>query len=372
MITLYKDVHDLAHDTPHSRTAHISQIKIVDGLLALDGCPIYDRLLINGSLDLTGNQDIVRLPDVLGIQGHLTLKGCTNLKSIGRQIIINGAVDITETHAESLPDVLVAMSLDMSGTEYAKIPGDLRCLGLNVNGCSKLESIEGVEIDQLDAIGCASLHKIASSSIDMIHLGKAPIIELGPDLTCKHLEVRHCANLMTIPAEMGLDRVLIIESCRRLRPLPPIEPKSMMVLDGIHYKDSGILCSWITKSEAAWAIGRELREVMPHYLLRDHPIMRRPVKSISRHEFNGENMAIAGMSSISLVSNADLARNAMEDRISPHMIPEALLELDHKPAKSANLPALVGSAKSVRKPKVLSHERRMAAKSRRALAKFLS
>lgn len=344
-----------------------SRITVVDGLLAVDGRPVYDALYVDGNIDLAGNLEIIRLPDALAIMGHINLNGCSNLKAMPKHLMVSGCVDLRGTAADKLPDVLIADGdVDMRDTLYSVLPGRMSSGRLKADGCTKLKEVDGQHFAELSAKSCVALHRIANACIDFIVISDAPIIELGPNLVSKQLEIRDCDNLMSIPDDMGLPHHLIIRNCGRLRPLPASIWPMMLVINGLHFGQSGVLCPWITKQEEAMMIGRELREVMPHYLLRDHPVMRRQVKAIVRHEFNGENMQIVGRSSIRLVDAHDMARNEMEDRCAPHTIPQFLLD----EAGASNLPAIAGPTPTVRKPKVLGHERRFQAKSRKRLAKF--
>jgi len=364
----YDKITNAMQDVAPRYVVESTNLTIVDGMLAADGQPVWEQLIVDGDLNLEGNLDIVRLPDRLYVKGDLILKGCRELRKLPDAMMVHGSVDLTATDAERLPDAILAeFNVDLSGTDYSAAPGAVQCRGLDLDGCAKMEALENVKALEVSAKGCKALHRIENFETDILMLEDAPIITLGPNIKARHLDLARCHNLMEIPANMGLTAVLTVKDCKRLRPLSPDVWPYMIIIDALHFGTSSVICPWVTRQEAAAYMGRELRELMPHYFMRDHPIMRRTIQRVYRWDENDDTLSMAGRCSVKFQSDKDIARNCRQDSQEPFAVP-AWLNDDSLADES--LPMITGGERAVaaiankpkrlasrRKSKILSHER---------------
>ena len=72
-----------------------------------------DNLKVGGELNLYKCENLIFLPDNLRVGNDLDLYGCKNLTSLGDNLSVKGDLDLRGTSIESLPDYLV-----VKGTVY--------------------------------------------------------------------------------------------------------------------------------------------------------------------------------------------------------------------------------------------------------------
>jgi hypothetical protein len=187
-------------------------------------------------LDLSGNQDLVELPDGLAVE-TLLLRGCTRLARLpdGLQVRFLNAVDcpgltglprglacdtlkLHGTRVRTLPDDLqVSYLLDLTDCpELTHVPAGLRVGWHNVpqgtptggalilRRCTALESLpDGLDVCLLDVRGCTRLagwpHG-ATGRIGRLRAGGCSSLETLPLLRgISHLDVTDCTTLSLLP-----------------------------------------------------------------------------------------------------------------------------------------------------------------------------
>ena len=122
----------------------------------------YDKIVVDGSLDFAGRNQITILPDNLSVvdnldlrltpiislgdnlfvRGNLDLYHCKNLASLPDNLSVGGWLYLNGTPITSLPDNLhVGGNLDLAGTQITSLPDNLHVGGyLNLIG-TKITSL---------------------------------------------------------------------------------------------------------------------------------------------------------------------------------------------------------------------------------------
>ncbi len=87
----------------------------------------YEKIVVDGSLDFAGRNQITSLPDNLHVGGYLGLDGCKNLTSLGDNLHVGNDLDLRGTSITSLPDNLhVGGNLDLYHCKnLASLPDNL-------------------------------------------------------------------------------------------------------------------------------------------------------------------------------------------------------------------------------------------------------
>jgi hypothetical protein len=108
----------------------------VDGHLSLRGCSqltkLPDNLHVEGSLNLRDCKQLRGLPDNLYFDGTLDLRDCSQITKLPKYLYVNRTLALDGTNITELPDDLhVTDSLIIVGTSIKEIPNKLY-VGLNL------------------------------------------------------------------------------------------------------------------------------------------------------------------------------------------------------------------------------------------------
>ncbi len=187
-------------------------------------------------LDLSGNQDLVELPEGLRVD-KLFLRGCTRLARLPEGLDVSFVTVANCTGITSLPNGLTCHTLNLQGTGVRSLPDDLRVIArLDLTDCRELTRLPaGLRVGWLDlrpemATGgalilrrCTALECLPNG-LDVCHLdvrGCTALLGWPDDATVRvaRLFAQGCARLKSLPAQLALSR-LDISDCVNLCSLP--------------------------------------------------------------------------------------------------------------------------------------------------------
>jgi hypothetical protein len=178
-------------------------------------------LVVDGKLDLSGDDSLRRLPDGLRVR-TLILNECTSLETlpVGLQCY---ELEAKDSGLRSLPAGIEAVfKIDLSGSEHLEhLPPGLKTGSLILRDCIGLRSLpEGLDVYFLDISGC----------IRLIEWPQDASISVG------RLTARGMVQITRLPGQVKRLAQLDIAGCSNLEALPP----DLMVSSWIDVADSGI------------------------------------------------------------------------------------------------------------------------------------
>jgi hypothetical protein len=195
----------------HGRTyAHLDS-----GKLALtDSAPAHFER--SGRLDLSGNLDLVELPEGLQVD-KLLLRGCTRLARLPDRLDVRLLSLADCTGVTALPRGLTCNTLNLHGTRLRALPDDLTVIyRLDLSDCRELNHLPaGLRV------GSTNVTRGAPTVGSLILRNCTSLEFLPEDLDVCHLDVRGCTRLLGWPegATAHVQR-LLAGGCSRLNALP--------------------------------------------------------------------------------------------------------------------------------------------------------
>ena len=237
---------------------------VKDGLLHVHGRPIFEGLAIHGSLELSGNVDLRRLPDRLAVTGSIYLSDCPNLKIMPSQLYVGESIHMDGIQVRNLPSIFEA------GRQIV------------MNDCPNvLEIPAGVKTSCLYAAGCTKLRGIAPGlTFHVLDLSRTSIEELPADLEIKNeLKLRNCAQVRVISEGVIVENVIDVRGCDSLFTLPhSVQPRTV-ITDGMMIVHDWAVVPIMTGEEAGMCLGRKALEAFPHRHFKNLARMQDPVVS---------------------------------------------------------------------------------------------
>lgn len=247
----------------HCRT----HITVKDGLLNVHGRAIFDRVLIRGDLNLAGDTDIQRLPDLLAATGSVYLSDCPNLKIMPSRMYAGQSIRLERTNIRDLPATMMADR------------------DIYINDCPNVfEVLEGVRADCLYAAGCTKLKSIASGlEYHVLDLSGTPIASLPSKLTIKNeLKLRNCTSLALIEEGVTVAKSIDVRGCDMLFTLPRSIQPPIVITDGMMVANDWVVVPEMSAEEASMCLGFKGIEGFPHRVFKNLDRMQDPILSIER------------------------------------------------------------------------------------------
>ncbi len=167
-------------------------------------------------LDLSGNQDLVELPEGLRVD-KLFLRGCTRLRRLPAGLDVSFLSLAHCTGITALPSGLSCDTLKLHGTLLRSLPDDIRVIArLDLTDCRELMHLPaGLRV------GSSNVPPGTTTGGALI-LRRCTSLEYLPDgLDVCRLDIRGCTALLGWPdgAQARVDR-MIAQGCTRLKSLP--------------------------------------------------------------------------------------------------------------------------------------------------------
>ena len=249
------------------RCACRSAFTVKDGLLNVHGRPIFDRLLIDGDLIISGDPDIQRLPDLLAATGSIIVSDCPNLKIMPSKMYSGEAIRLDRTNVRDLPHTFWA--------EH----------DIYMNECPNVLAIpEGIRTRSLFATACAKLKGIPSGlEFATLDLSGTPVVELPSQLTIKSdLVLRDCASLARVHEGITVAAAVDVRGCDRLFTLPRSVQPTIAITDGMMAGHNLVIVPEMTAEEASMCLGFKAIEAFPHRHFKNLDGMQDPVIAVDR------------------------------------------------------------------------------------------
>jgi hypothetical protein len=246
-----------------------SHVTVRDGLLNVHGRPIFERLLIRGSLNLNGNADLQRLPDVLAVTGSIFLSDCPNLKVMPSEMYVGDSIYMDRVGIRDLPKTMKA------GRK------------ITMNECPNvLEITLGVQTECLDAVGCSKLKRIASGlTFHILDLSGSPIEEIPAGITIENeLKLRNCIELAQISEGATVRYAIDVRGCDKLFTLPNSVQPVTAITDGMMIANDWVVAPRMSGEEASMCLGRKAIDAFPERHFKNLVRMQDAVVSVDTTE----------------------------------------------------------------------------------------
>ena len=262
-----EDIIDMSRHVDDCRCECRSHFTVKDGLIHVHGRPVFDRLMVRGSLSLQGNEEIRRLPDLLVATDSIYLFDCPNLEVTPSRMYAGDTIRLDETNIRELPGTITAGR------------------AIRIEDCPNLQAIPaGLQTPGLHAAGCTKLTSIAGGlTFMMLDLSGSPIEELPADLkVTTELKLHGCKRLSRIPEGVVVSGAIDLRGCDMLFTLPRSVQPSIAVTDGLMLAQDWVIVPKMAPEEASMCLGVKALEAFPHCHFKNLVRMQDPVTFVEQ------------------------------------------------------------------------------------------
>ncbi len=181
-----------------------------------------DQMRVIGALDLSNNDNILKLPKTLHCTS-LNISNCSNLLELPEMLECNDLIARDLHIANMSGQIKIKYRADFSGcTNLKSLPENFKAGSLLLNDCTAMTALpEGIDVYFLDISGCSKLTRFPTRGS----------IEVG------HLIAKGCNRLLELPAWLSNIAQLDISGCERITRLPA----NLRISSWLDLADSGLV-----------------------------------------------------------------------------------------------------------------------------------